>query len=158
VKRDVIWSLLCSCVLSTMALSQASGPRELTTAEAAEFERVIGTVKSLPAHKLDRMLPVMAFADWLHAEVGSQTRITWAFSGDFDAPGPRDHVEVGIHAQDGRNLFVNVTVGTAVHRPHVLAVWLITPDLQSTDVHMRDVPSMLRDIRGELENEGSTVE
>ena len=54
--RDVMLRLLCSCILCTATLSQSSAPREMSPAEEAELERVMGIVKNLPAHKLQPLL------------------------------------------------------------------------------------------------------
>jgi hypothetical protein len=90
----------------------------------------------------------VAFGDWLEEEVGPDTPVTWAVLADFDAPSPRDHVEVGVHAKDGRNLIINVAVGPVVRRPHVLSVFVRWAcGYQQTDMRMREVPSMLREIR-----------
>ena len=97
----------------------------------------------------------MGFADWLRAEVGPDTPITWALMGDAASSTryPPEYVEVGVHAKSGRNLFINVTVGTAFQRPHVLSVF-VRDDSHHTDVQMRmrDVPSVLRDIRQESDH------
>jgi hypothetical protein len=90
----------------------------------------------------------MAFGDWLEAEVGSDTPVTWAVLADFDAPSPLDYVEVGVHAKDGRNLVINIAVGPTVRRPHVRSVFLLWAcGCRQTDMRMREVPSMLREIR-----------
>ena len=153
--RNVILNLLCSCVLGAMALPQAPTPRAATAAEAAEFERMVAGIKNLPARKLDRSLSPMGLADWLRAEVGPDTPITWTLMGEA-ASGTGyqpEYVEVGVHAKSGRNLFINVTVGTVLQRPHVLSV-SVRDDSHHTDVQMRmrDVPGVLRQIRQESDH------
>lgn len=146
--RDLMLTLLCSCILCATALSQSSAPRQLSPAEEAETERVIGIVKNLPSHTLDHRLPTMGFGEWVQAEVGPDTNVTWVYIADFDHPDPSDCVEVHIHAQDRRDLIIDVAVGKAVHRPHVLSV-LAVRGSQFADARMRDVPSMLHKIRQE---------
>jgi hypothetical protein len=97
----------------------------------------------------------MGLADWLRAEVGPDTPITWTLMGEA-ASGTGyqpEYVEVGVHAKSGRNLFINVTVGTVLQRPHVLSV-SVRDDSHHTDVQMRmrDVPGVLRQIRQESDH------
>jgi hypothetical protein len=146
-RRQVILSLLYSCILCAGSFAQPTA-HEASPADVAEYERVVGSAKNLPAHKLDRRLPALAFGDWLQAEVGSHTRITWALW----RPSTREHpefVEVGVHANDGRNLIINVAMGPTVRRPHVLSVVLRRSDYEGSDVRMRDVPSILREFKQE---------
>jgi hypothetical protein len=135
----LILSLFCSCIFGISAFAQANSPRELSDAEAAQIDARINKIKNLPAHRLDRRLPKVSFAEWLYAQAGPDTRVNWDLNYDPAAedPGwnkPPHMVDAVIVLDDRQSVVVEVAiahcnrqiVGCRRHVPSVFRIDVIT--------------------------------
>jgi hypothetical protein len=165
--RQLVFVLLCSCLLGVAAHAQANSPRELSDAEAAQIEAGINKIKNLPARRLDRRLPRVALADWLQTQAGPSAKMSWVYRSDLTAGSKDwqdlpDEVEADIALNDRQSIMLEVAVthcdrqiiGCQRHVPSIFRVDVITGKnaitgrFESTELaRLSDLPHFLERLR-----------
>lgn len=131
--------LICATLVGEGALAQVAAPADLTDAQVSDL---ITSVRTLTASKLDRKLPAIPFEEWLRTEAGPGARLSWAFDSGGGMP---DRVEINIALQDGRSIYLLVTVAAKSSRQRVYHAGVLI-GREEIELHrLHDLTNTLRD-------------
>lgn len=114
-RRLCVFPSLCLSVLVSLCGSVAGAP------QTGSFEKqALSSAREMPASDLDEALPARLFADWFNKIVGPNAGVVWQLTEcgeQIGSPGQPGYdlpacAEINATLQDGRRVFVAISVGT----------------------------------------------
>jgi TonB family protein len=148
---------LSACLLVTLSLVLCLCVSVSGATQTGSFEKqALSLTREMPASDLDDALPAHFFAEWFNKIVGPNAGVVWQLAEcgeQVGVPGQPGYdlpacAEISAILQDGRRVFVAISVGTfkkgLTGKPAFLRA-VIEQDEQLYQVRrLRDLPNMLR--------------